>query len=163
MNKHITKLYETAGNAGSFGGIQPVKDKLKKTNKNPSKSTIASALSNLDSYTLHKQKKRPRTFNPVYVYKESDLLQIDLIDIQQLAKYNDNVKYLLCAINTFTRFAEVRPLLNKTTDAVIVQFNDILNSMNIKYEKCGSDRGKEFLSKKFIDNLHAKGIKHVKL
>ena len=39
---------------------------------------------------------------------------MDLIDVQQLAPFNDGIKYLLAVIDTFTRYAFVWGLTDKT-------------------------------------------------
>jgi hypothetical protein len=54
----------------------------------------------------------------VVVSSFDEQLDVDLLDMQSLAKYNDNVKYLLVTIDVFSRYVRVRPLKNKTAKAV---------------------------------------------
>ena len=167
MNRRLNQLYESVGYPGSFGGVQPLRDAMLdgEDEQVPSFEAISNSLSGMDSYTLHKQKRRPRVFNPIRVYEEDDLLQIDLVELQELAEFNDNVRYLLCAINTLTRKAYVRPLRDKTTLAVTREFNDILDSIQaehgIQMRRAGHDRGAEFVSAAFQANLRTRNMKSV--
>ena len=38
---------------------------------------------------------------------------VDLADMQSLSKYNKRVKYLLCAIDLFSKYVWVVPMKNK--------------------------------------------------
>ena len=68
----------------------------------------------LDSYTLHKQAKSARPRNPTYAYYKRYQFQIDLIELSDsVSSANDNYRYLLTAIDIFTRFAFVEPLKKK--------------------------------------------------
>lgn len=74
---------------------------------------------------------------------------MDLVDIQGLAKYNDDVKYLLNVIDTFTRYAFVRPLKNKTAPIVLDAFQSILKEAGEKPYMLVMDKGTEFNNKQF--------------
>ena len=63
-----------------------------------------------ETYQTHKQQKLPKSFFPITSHYENQVIQIDLADMQELATKNKNVKYLLCVIDVFTRFAWVIPL-----------------------------------------------------
>ena len=73
-------------------------------------TTIEEWLKGTDSYTLHKQPKFPRPRDPTFAYQKRYQFQIDLIDLGNLIKENDSNRYLLTAIDIFTRFAFLEPL-----------------------------------------------------
>ena len=55
-----------------------------------------------------------------------DLWQADLVDMQSLSLHDDGVKYLLTCIGTFSKYAWVRPLKNKSGLCVKEAFESIL-------------------------------------
>ena len=54
----------------------------------------------------------------VIVSGPNEQLDVDLEDMQSLSKDNDGIKYLLVAIDVFSRYAWVEPLKNKTAKEV---------------------------------------------
>jgi hypothetical protein len=73
----------------------------KATNK-PSKKLLAVVeawLQSQDSYTLHRTVRKRFSRNPYVVKNLMDLWEDDLMDGQNIAKYNDGVKYILSVIN----------------------------------------------------------------
>ena len=51
----------------------------------------------------------------------------DLIEIKSLPSKNENVKYLLCVIDIFTKYAWVKPLKDKKSKTVLNVFIKIVN------------------------------------
>ena len=60
---------------------------------------------------------------------------------------NKNVKYLLCAIDFFTKYGWVKPLKDKKGKTVLNAFIEILNESNRKPNKLWVDQGREFYNK----------------
>ena len=56
---------------------------------------------------------------------------------------NKNVKYLLCVIDIFTKYAWVKPLKDKKCKTVLNAFMEIVNESNYKPNKLWVDQGKE--------------------
>ena len=80
----------------------------------------------LDSYTLHKQAKSARPRNPTYAYYKRYQFQIDLMELSDsVSSVNDNYRYLLTAIDIFTRFAFVEPLKIKKPPLFLEGFKRI--------------------------------------
>ena len=113
-------------------------------------------LSNIDAYTLHREAKRPRSYNPIYVRGRDLLWQADLADVSRLASHNNNVKYLLTVLDTFSRRAWALPLKNKTSADVWKQFRRILGKRRPR--RLLTDRGKEFVGSDF-----QRGLKRFKI
>ena len=63
--------------------------------------------------------------------------------MSNLAKHNNGVKYLLLAIDIFSRFVFVQPLKTKTTSEVVKAFKNILKEGR-KPKLVRSDKGSEF-------------------
>ena len=71
-----------------------------------------------------------------------DLIQIDLADFTNLKKYNKNYRFILVAINCYSRFAWGIPLKSKKADHVLNGLKKILLPYPPKFLQ--SDKGKEF-------------------
>ena len=52
-----------------------------------------------------------------------------------ISKFNNEIKYLLCIIDLFSRYSWVIPLKNKKGDSIVEEFSKILNNSNRKPNK----------------------------
>ena len=62
-----------------------------------------------------------------------------------MSSKNKSVKYLLCAIDVFTKYAWVKPLKDKKGKTVLKAFIEIANESNSKTNKLWVDQGKIIL------------------
>lgn len=81
----------------------------------------------------------------VNVFFNNDIWTADLIDYNNLSKFNKNVKYLLCVMDIYSRFVWVFPLKDKSSQLVLQSFKTF---QNFPY-KLWTDLGKEFINKDF--------------
>ena len=81
----------------------------------------------------------------------------DLADMQSLTKYNKGNKYLLCAIDLFSKYAWVVPLKDKRVISIVNAFQKII-SEGRKPNKIWVDQGSEFYNKSFKDFLKINNI-----
>ena len=75
---------------------------------------------------------------------------VDLADMQSLSKYNRGIKYLLCAINLFSKYAWVVPLKDKRGITIVNAFQKII-SEGRKPNKIWFDHGSDFCDNSFKD------------
>ena len=68
--------------------------------------------------------------------------------MQSLSKYNKGIKYLLCAIDLFSKYAWVVPLKDKRGISIVNAFQKII-SEGRKPNKIWVDQGGEFYNKLF--------------
>ena len=73
---------------------------------------------------------------------------VNLADMQSLSKYNKGIKYLLCAIDLFSKYAWVVPLKDKRGITIVNAFQKII-SKGRKPNKIWIDQGGEFYNKLF--------------
>ena len=132
--------------------------KLKQVVKSKNKGKVQNWLLKQDAYTLHKPARKRFLRNSYTVNNIYDVFEIDLVDVQSLAKHNDKIKYLLNVIDVFSKQAYSEPLLNKTGVAITAAFSKILAKLKQTPTVVRSDRGKEFLNKSFQELLKQKGI-----
>ena len=62
--------------------------------------------------------------------------------MESLYSKNKNVKYLLCVIDNFTKYAWVKPLKDKKGKTVLNTFIKIVNESNRKPNKLWVDQGR---------------------
>ena len=55
--------------------------------------------------------------------------------MQLISKYNKGIRYLLCVIDLFSRYAWVIPLKNKKGESIFEGFENILDDSNRKPNK----------------------------
>ena len=89
-----------------------------------------------------------------------DLVQIDLVEMIPHARINKNFKYILIAINFYSKKAYARPLKDKTGLQVTKAMEDILQEMSIPPNNIQSDNGKEFYNKHFKNLMEKNNINH---
>ena len=59
--------------------------------------------------------------------------------MQSLSKYNKIIKYVLCAIDLFGKYAWVIPIKGKKSTSIVNAFKKILNNSNRKPNKIWVD------------------------
>ena len=56
-----------------------------------------------------------------------NIWSVDLGDMQSLSKYNTGIKYLLCAIHFFSKYAWVIPIKDKKGTTIVNAFQKIIS------------------------------------
>ena len=69
--------------------------------------------------------------------------------MQSLNKYNKGIKYLLCAIDLFSKYAWVVPIKDKKGVSIVDAFQKILKESNRKPNKIWVDKRSEFHNNSF--------------
>ena len=100
-------------------------------------------LTKINSYNLHREAKKPRYYNPIYVYSTRDIMQCDLADMKAMAEQNDGMKYLVVFCDSFSRKVWIRPVPNKEAVTVYRQLVDIFQETG-RFRVLYCDRGREF-------------------
>ena len=114
------------------------------------------AESNL-SYSLHKPSRRTFKRNKVYAPEIDSLWEADLAFVQDVAKENDGVNYLLVVIDVFSKYVWVRAMKNKAAHSLLEVFDSML-SEGRKPEKLRTNKGTEFMKESFQQYLKKKNI-----
>ena len=109
--------------------------------KKPSSSTLADE--------LHKPIIRKFNKRKVYSQFKDNIWGVDLADMQSLSRTNKGIKYLLCAIDLFSKYAFVTPLKDKKGISIVNAFNKIIKQSNRKPNKIWVDQGGEFYNNVF--------------
>ena len=75
----------------------------------------------------------------VYARFKDNICAADLAEMESFSSKNKNVKYLLCVIDVFTKYAWVKLLQNKKGKTVLNAFIKIVNKSNHKPNKLWID------------------------
>ena len=125
-------------------------------------------LEGVNAYTIHKHPKLPKPRNPTYAYYKRYQFQIDLIELGKFSFVNNEFKYLLSAIDIFTRFAFVEPLKNKTAQSFMDGFKSIIKRAKKCPKRILADKGGEIKNRIFQDYckqnnillIHSENLNH---
>ena len=98
---------------------------------------------------LHKPVIRNFNKRKVYSQFKDNIWGVDLADMQSLSRKNKGIKYLLCAIDLFSKYAFVIPLKDKNGISIVNAFNEIIKQSNRKPNKIWVDQGGEFYNNVF--------------
>ena len=78
--------------------------------------------------------------------------------MQSLSKYNKGIKYLLCVIDLFSKYAWVVPIKDKKRSSIVNAFKKIQNDSNRKPNKIWTDQGSGFYNNSFRHFLKINNI-----
>ena len=83
-----------------------------------------------------------RKFNKIKAYSQfkGNIWGVDLADMQSLSRKNKGIKYLLCAIDLYSKYAFVIPLKDKKGISTVNAFNRIIKQSNKKPNKIWVDQ-----------------------
>ncbi|MCG7874885.1 MAG: DDE-type integrase/transposase/recombinase [Candidatus Thiodiazotropha endolucinida] len=158
--QYLQKVYTDPGHPASFSGPAKLKQVLDREGRiKVSKKDISSFLEKQDSYTVNRSVRRIFRRGRIVTRGIRDQYDLDLVDMGRLSKFNDNVKFLLTAIDAFSRVAMVKPLKNKTAQTVLDALKTMLSG-NYRPRAIRSDMGSEFKNSKLSEFLEANNIKH---
>ena len=93
---------------------------------------------------IRKFKKRK-----VYSSFKDNIWGVDLADMTLISKYNKGIRYLLCGIDLFSKYAFVVLLKDKKGITIANEFQSILENSKRKPNKIWSDPGSQFYNTHF--------------
>ncbi len=143
MDKYLSSIYYDPKHPASFAGPTKLYRAIKAAGKTITLGQIREWLKGQEAYTLHRrvQHKFPR--NRVIVSGIDKSWDADLMDMQSLSKHNNGVRFILVAIDIFSRYTWLRPLKSKQGKEVVDAFASIFAEGRIPI-KIRTDRGTEF-------------------
>ena len=111
---------------------------------------------------LHKPIIRKFIKRKVHLPFIDNIWRPDLADMQLLSKFNRGIHFLLCAIDIFSKYVWLIPLLkDKKTTTITNAFQKILDESNLKPNKIWVDKGSKFYNKSMKSWLEKKCHKNV--
>ena len=123
--------------------------KLKNTTKLTADPGVLARNSSILADERHKPIIRKINKRKVYSQFKDNIWGVDLADMQSLSRKNKGIKYLLCAIDLYGKYAFVIPLKDKKGISIVNAFNKIIKQSNIKPNKIWVDQGGKFYNNVF--------------
>jgi len=155
----LTNIYYDPAQPGSFSGPAALYNRAKKLGHKITHRKVKEFLEEQDVYTLHRPVITKFARNRVVSGGIDALWDSDLADVSSLHKQNDGVKFLLIAIDVFSRYLFVQTLNNKKHETIIKAFDKIFSSGRIP-QRLRTDKGGEFKNRWFKKYTKNKGITH---
>ena len=98
---------------------------------------------------LHKPIIKKFEKRKVHAAFKDNIWGADLADMQLLSRYNKGIRFSLCVIDIFSKYAWVVPLKDKKGLSIVKAFQIILKQSNRKPNKIWVDKGSEFYNASF--------------
>ena len=98
---------------------------------------------------LHKPIIKNFEKRKVYSQFKDNIRGVDLADMQSLSRKNKGIKYLLCVIDLYSKYAFLIPLKDKKGISILNAFDKIIKQYNRKPNKIWVDQGGEFYNNIF--------------
>ena len=95
----------------------------------------------LQKLIIRKFKKRK-----VYSSFKHNIWGADLVDMQLISKFNKGIRFLLCVIDVFSKYASVILLKDKKGVTIVNVFQKILDDSQRKPNKIWIDKGSKFIT-----------------
>ena len=94
----------------------------------------------------------------MYSAFKGNIWGVDLVGMQLISKFNKGCRFLLCAINIFSKYAWAVPLKDKKGVSTVNAFQKILDDSKRKPNKIWVDKGGEFYNNYFTKWLQDNDI-----
>ena len=120
-------------------------------------SGIINEFNNQLANELHKPIIKKFKKRKVYSSFKDNIWGVDLADMQSLSRYNTGFKYLLCAIDLFSKYAWAIPIKDKKGTSIVNAFKKII--LKRKPNKIWVDQRSKFYNQYFKDFLKTNNIK----
>ena len=136
----LTELYENPKSVSSFSGVSKLYREAKKLIPSITINNVKTFLKGVDSYTLHRLSRKKFVTQKIIAGGPKTIICMDLIDMNKLSAYNNNIKFLMYFIDVFSKKVSVIPLFNKTKNSILYGLKSFFNiNDNKKYSRLYSD------------------------
>lgn len=146
------------GNDYAFSGISKIYNHYAGSKK---LKDIENEMAEIRTYTLHKEKKPIKHFNPFFVYSKHQMWQSDLVYLPNFVSENEQYKYLLCVLEVFSRKLFVKLMKSKDAKVTLESFSSIHSSIQHSPKILYVDMGGEYINRYFKKFCSDNGIKLV--
>ena len=147
-------VYYDPSKVGSLGGASALGRALE--DKSRDLRSTRDWLSGQDAYTLHRPALKKFKHRPTIVRGPGVQLQADLMDVRSHSRHNDEVKFLLTAVDVFSRRGWAVPMRSKSAAETERALRDTFAGGG--YEKLQTDKGTEFRNARVAAFLRDEGM-----
>ena len=156
----LKRLFTDTSHPSAYTNAATLLKAARKTNRDVTLKQVKQWLSQQKTWVAHKAVRRKFQRSKIWSPGINFLWEADLTSMENLSRQNDGVRFLLCAIDVFSKRAFVVGIKNKAGRTVTDAMNRIFNDIKITPKKLRTDQGSEFKSKEFQNLMRAKKIHH---
>lgn len=153
LDVRIARAYVTPGHPTAFSAPARVAQYF-----GVSKGRAKKILEAIEGYTLHREYKQPRVYNPYFVHQRREQVQADLIDVSRISAENDGINFLLLLIDVLTKRVWMYPLPRKSAVVMKAKMSQWLHGLDRKPKVLVTDRGLEFTNRQVQTLLRQQGV-----
>lgn len=121
---------------------------------------MANDIKRLLAYELHKPARRNFIRRAVISRGFDDLWQADLVDMTPYAAENNNIKFMLTIIDTYSKYAWAVPIQTKSASHVTSAMSRVFDASHRIPRNLHTDDGKEFFNRDFKKLMQTHNINH---
>jgi len=144
LSKRLEEIYYNPSSPGGFRGAEALWQEARRHIPLLTKKQVLGFLRAQKPYTKHQQYRGVKKYRKVYAKRARYLVQMDLLDFRKYSLENGDYKYILCAIDAFTKKLWTFPLKRKRAEEVHTAVFYFL--MRERPEKIQTDQGTEFIN-----------------
>lgn len=137
MEEELSRLYKKY----NYPSLAKFTQILKQNNVVIKNKEIKEFIDKQNVNQLHKRTtKQKQMLKFIWAYEPYEMLQIDLLDYQKYSRINQGFKFVLIAVDVFTRFAYATPIPDKTPKSVLYGYKKFnLPKVNALYHDSGNE------------------------
>ncbi len=159
----LHKIYYNFGSEGALNNSTSELLRLLRERgyPNANRQDVINFLQKQANYTVHRRiskKQFPRRH--IRIAASKIRCDADLIEVGDLASWNDDYKYILIAIDGFSKYVYAEPLKRKESKQTAEAFEKMLKVGGLNTLLLYTDAGKEFIGEPFQSVLRKYKIKH---
>ena len=143
----------------AFAGVEKIYQWFKKNGYKLSRTKIENWLTKQEDVAIHRTPRRHFLRRPVISPYPGYMLDSDMAVYIDLAKYNDDYKYILFCIDVFSRYAWATPLKSKRPGEVIQAYKTLIDK-GMKASHIRTDKAGELTSKRTEAFFKSNNMKH---
>ena len=161
IQHYMKAVFTTPGKGASFSAPETMYREIERRGTHKiSRNQIRKFLQSMDSYTLTRTIKPVKDTAKIVVPESEWQIEADTLDmISYDPSANDNIRYLVTALDAFNRKAVAVPIKGKQPGDMVEALETIFMHLGIPVT-LRSDRGYEFKFPAVRDLLAAKGVHH---
>ena len=144
LDSVLGELYYDVGSPVSFGGVQRLYRVAKQKLHGLTVKQVKGWLQRQEEYGVHFPYRTRYPRSRIISAGLDYMWEMDLMDMQRLARFNSGFRYVLLVIDVFSRFVWCEPLKNKKGEVVVDVLKRIVTSSQRQPKYLRSDKGSEF-------------------
>ncbi len=146
--ENINQTWDNVKNPSAFAGASIIN---KNTPALKKEALLNKHLPSIPTYQKFRTKKRPKIYNPYFVYNKRKVIQSDLLHMLHppaMLKDNNGFAYVLVVQDIFSRKIWTAPLKDKKATSMVPELEKVLKQMRPfpKGARLVIDRGTEYLN-----------------